>query len=263
MKNIVFLLFFLANKGAAAAQQIREDYINRYFEVTTNEKEAFFVRLSKPYGRFWAYTDYDSKQRIVQTGFFTDSTFSTPIGPYTFYWEGKIMYKGNYIDGKPGGYWYFFDKKGILYDSLHYMVKNTQKSDFPSGTSDEEEIKKTKLLQEEHLKKDTSVTFTSVDVEANFPGGEKAWIKHLTRQLSMPDLVMATNKPQKYTVEIQFVVCKDGELCSVEALNSSHPLLDIMAINAIKKGPRWEHASQNGKPVKAWRRQKISFIIPE
>lgn len=74
---------------------------------------------------------------------------------------------------------------------------------------------------------------------------------------------MAINKPQKMTIEVQFVVCIDGEVCSVEALNSSTPLLDIMAVNAIRKGPRWDPAFQSGKNVKAWRRQKISFIIPE
>jgi hypothetical protein len=263
MKNITVFVLCIFSFQAAFAQEVREYLINRYFEVTQDEKEAFFIRLAQPYEGFWAYTDYDSKQRIVQTGFFTDSTFNTRIGPHTFSWEGKLMYKGNYVNGIPSGFWYFFDKKGVLYDSLHYVVKNTEKTTFPSGASDEEEKKKTILLQEEHLKKDTSITFVSVDIESVFPGGEKAWAKHLIKQLSLPDLVMATNKPQKLTTEVQFVVCRDGEICSVEAINSSHPLLDMMAINAIRKGPRWEPASQNGRHVKAWRRQKISFIISE
>lgn len=264
MKNIVLLTIALFVSISIFSQNVKQDLLNRYFEVTTEEKEAFFVRLSQPYKGFWAYTDYDGKNRIVRTGFYTDSTFKIPIGPHTFSWEGKLKYKGIYADGRPSGYWYFFNEKGNIYDSLHYVVKSTVKTSLPGdSTNAEEEKKKTALLQQEHLKNDTSTTFTSVEVEAKFPGGEKGWSKHIIKQLSLPDLVMAINKPQKMTTEVQFVVCKDGEVCSVEAVNSSTPLLDIMAVNAIRRGPRWEPAFQSGRNVKAWRRQKISFIIPE
>lgn len=265
MKNIVAIAFSLLSNFVLDAQDVKQDLLNRYFDVTTNEKEAFFVRLSKPYKQFWAYTDYDGKNRIVRVGFFTDSTFTTAIGPHSFYWDGVMLYKGNYVDGRPSDYWYFYNQKGMLYDSLHYAIATKKAILFPTNNKNEEEAEKNKslLLQKEHLKKDTTTTFTVVEEEAKFPGGDKAWSKHILKQLSLPDMVMAINRPQKMTVEIQFVVCKDGEICSVEAINSSTPLLDIMAVNAIRRGPKWEPAFQAGKNVKAYRRQKISFIIPE
>jgi Gram-negative bacterial TonB protein C-terminal len=264
MKDIALLTIALFVSTSPFSQNVKQDLLNRYFEVTTEEKEAFFVRLSQAYKGYWAYTDYDGKSRIVRTGFYTDSTFKIPVGPHTFSWEGKLKYKGSYVEGSPSGYWYFFNEKGKLYDSLHYVVKSTGKTAaLVDSTNAEEEKKKTALLQQEHLKNDSTSTFTTVEVEAKFPGGEKGWTKHISKQLSFPDLVMAINKPQKMTIEVQFVVCKDGEVCSVEALNSSTPLLDIMAVNAIRKGPRWDPAFQSGRNVKAWRRQKITFIIPE
>lgn len=263
MKNITIIFLLLLSSQQLIAQEIKEDLLNRYFEVTTDEKEAFFIRLSKLYNGLWAYTDYDGKQRIVQTGYYTDSNFTTKTGPYSFYWEGNLMYKGKYVNNQPSGYWYFFDKKGKLYDSLHYIVAAPVQKKSASDTIDVEEQKKTVTLYQEHLKKDTSNPFTKVDIEASFPGGDKGWSKYIVKQLSLPDLVMSLSKPQKYTVEVQFIVCSDGEICSVEAINSSHPLLDIMAVNAIRNGPKWSPASQNGRQVKAWRRQKISFIIPD
>ena len=238
--------------------------LNRYFEVTNNEKDFFFLRLAKPYNGFWAFTDYDSKKRIVQTGFFTDSTFKTPIGPYKFYWESVKMYEGNYVNGKPSGYWYFFNKKGQLSDSLHYyVVSDTIKNKLPDSVSVLLEKQKTLSLQNEHLKKDSSKSFNLVEVEAEFPGGSEAWKKHIIRKIDFPDLVMNTKRPQKGTVMIQFIVCSDGEVCSVEALNSFHPLLDLTAVNAIRNGPHWKPAIQNGRMVKAWRRQPITFIVPD
>ncbi|WP_205756007.1 energy transducer TonB [Lacibacter luteus] len=260
----MFILFFNFLFVMVYAQNVKQDLLNRYFEVTTNEKEAFFYRLSQSYNGVWAYTDYDSKSRVVRNGYFTDSTFQVQVGPHAFYWEGKPLYKGRYVDGKPSGYWYFYNQKGVVYDSLHYVVSKSKKEEIPGlNENEEEEKKKTLLLQEEHLKKDTSKAFVSVEKEADFPGGEKAWAKYISKQLTFPDLVLATNKPQRMSVEVQFVVCSDGEVCSVEAINSSTPLLDMIAINAIRKGPKWNPAYQSNKNVKAWRRQKISFIIPE
>ena len=163
MKNIVLLTIALFVSIFTYSQNVKQDLLNRYFEVTTEEKEAFFVRLSQPYKGFWAYTDYDGKNRIVRTGFYTDSTFKISIGPHTFSWEGKLKYKGSYVDGRPSGYWYFFNEKGIMYDSLHYVVKSTFKTSLPGdSTNAEVEKMKTVLLQQEHLKKDRTTNFTSV-----------------------------------------------------------------------------------------------------
>jgi protein TonB len=36
-----------------------------------------------------------------------------------------------------------------------------------------------------------------------------------------------------------------------------------VATDAIKRGPKWVPAVQNGRQVKAWRRQKITFRLPD
>lgn len=262
MKNItgtiICIFFFFFSNG----QDVKEYLLNRYFEVTTDEKEAFFVRLTKPYNNYIAYTDYDGKQRIVQTGFFTDTTFTVPIGPHKFYWEGVKLYEGIYVNGKPSGYWYFFDKKGAVTDSLHYVVIEPKVENLP-GTDTAKMNSSSTNLRNEHLKKDITNPFANVEKEAEFKGGLNAWQKHLIKNIEFPDLVMNTKRQQKSTVVIQFIVCSDGEVCSVEALNSFHPLLDLIAVNAIRKGPKWTPAYQSGRNVKAYRRQPITFVVPD
>jgi protein TonB len=36
-----------------------------------------------------------------------------------------------------------------------------------------------------------------------------------------------------------------------------------IAVNVIRRGPKWEAAQQNGRKVKAFRRQKITFQMPD
>ena len=80
------------------------------------------------------------------------------------------------------------------------MVATKKTDNFPiDQTNEEEEKRKSLLLQKEHLQKDSSATFVIVEQEAEFPGGEKAWSKHVMEYLDLPDLVMAINKPQKMT----------------------------------------------------------------
>ncbi|RZM17984.1 MAG: hypothetical protein EOO88_41905, partial [Pedobacter sp.] len=39
--------------------------------------------------------------------------------------------------------------------------------------------------------------------------------------------------------------------------------MEAEAIKAIKKGPKWTPAIQNGRNVNAYRRQPITYIVPD
>jgi hypothetical protein len=109
---------------------------------------------------------------------------------------------------------------------------------------------------------DDSQIFSRVEVEAQFPGGENNWNKYVynTIMRSIDDLV---EDGKAGTVEVQFIVDKEGNVSNVEALNMKGTVVARVATDAIKKGPRWVPAKQNGRPVKAWRRQKLTFRLPD
>lgn len=64
------------------------------------------------------------------------------------------------------------------------------------------------------------------------------------------------------TCEMRFLVSKDGSLSDIEALTLKNSLLAKLLTDALKKSPKWLPAEQDGKPVKAWRRQKVTFRPP-
>jgi periplasmic protein TonB len=121
-------------------------------------------------------------------------------------------------------------------------------------------------------KKDTSVipiseldtaTLKNVEIEAAFPGGETAWNKYVQGVLEQNIDKLSKKKANFGTCEIQFIVEKDGSIKNAEALTMKNSLLAKLMIEAVKNGPMWTPAFQNGRKVKAWRRQKVTLLEPK
>ena len=104
--------------------------------------------------------------------------------------------------------------------------------------------------------------FTKVEIEAQFPGGDAKWSQFVQKEVErhMDEL---TEDGQSGTCEVQFIVDREGNVSNVDALSMKGTKLAEVAVNAIKRGPKWIPAIQNGQPVKAWRRQKITFRLPD
>jgi len=105
--------------------------------------------------------------------------------------------------------------------------------------------------------------FTSVQIEAQFPGGMSAWKKYLERNLN--DRVVEENggPPGKYTVIVSFRVDKDGTITEVKAENNPGYGTADEAVRVVKKGPKWNPAQQNGRSVIYRQRQSVTFVYTE
>ena len=251
MKKSYLLLFLIPFSGKLFSQEVYELHLTSDFRFTNNQNYSY-ARLLKQYNGLWAFTDYDRKNNNkVQTGFFTDSSLAYQTGHNKFYDNNKLVYEGNFENGLRTGWWYFYDKHGSLSDSLYYSVPATKTITTPPA----------KDFLAEHEKKDTSALVKNVEIEAEYPGGTKNWTKYLTKTLNYPDLVLKVSPPGHFRSVIQFVVCTDGSVCNVSCINSTHPLLDLEAVKAIRKGANWVPAEQNGRKVKAYRIQPIIFGI--
>lgn len=105
--------------------------------------------------------------------------------------------------------------------------------------------------------------YTSVQVQASFPGGVEAWRRYLQKNLDA-DLPLNNGAPSgTYRVIVRFIVSTDGSISDVEAETDHGYGMEKEAVNAIRRGPSWTPAKQNGISVKAYRRQPITFVVPE
>lgn len=99
-----------------------------------------------------------------------------------------------------------------------------------------------------------------VEKDASFPGGADAWRKYVEKAvLSGSD---DFEEADYGTVIVKFVVDTEGKVSGVQATNMKGTKLAEVAVNAIRKGPRWIPAMQNGRYVKAWRIQPVTLLRP-
>jgi protein TonB len=103
--------------------------------------------------------------------------------------------------------------------------------------------------------------FEKVDIEATFPGGDQAWRTYLERNVNAQ--VPADNGAPggTYTVIVQFVVDKEGNISNVQALTKHGYGMEKEVVRIITKGPKWIPAMQDGKAVKAYRKQPVTFMV--
>ncbi|RYY44095.1 MAG: hypothetical protein EOO06_18710 [Chitinophagaceae bacterium] len=108
---------------------------------------------------------------------------------------------------------------------------------------------------------DESKIFTKVEIEAEFPGGASAWTKFVRNNINA-DVPVDNEAPEgTYSVIVRFIVSKDGSISDVVAETKHGYGMEAEAIRAIKKGPKWTPAQQNGRYVNAYRRQPITFVV--
>lgn len=123
----------------------------------------------------------------------------------------------------------------------------------------------TGVVEPKKDEEDYDKVFTKVEQEAKFPGGPDAWRKYLERNLNSNAAADDGAPPGSYTVKVQFIVDKEGNISDVKAIESPKacPTCGAEAIKVIKKGPKWNPAVQNGRNVIYMANQQITFVVNE
>ncbi len=118
-----------------------------------------------------------------------------------------------------------------------------------------------KQIVEEKKEDDENKIFDKVEIEASFPGGDAKWRRYLEGTLNASTPVDNGAPEGNYTVQVQFVVDKEGNISDVHALTNHGYGMEQEAVRVIQKGPKWTPAIQNGRSVKAYRKQPITFVV--
>jgi periplasmic protein TonB len=104
--------------------------------------------------------------------------------------------------------------------------------------------------------------WTTVEIEASYMGGSSAWARFLNKNLRYPE--DAINIGVSGTVMVQFVVDLDGNVSDVKVVSGPEQGgLREEAVRVIMKSGKWVPAVQNGRHVKAYRRQPVTFVKSE
>lgn len=119
------------------------------------------------------------------------------------------------------------------------------------------------LLIPQEGKEEENRIFEKVEVQARVNSNQ--WRRHLERRLVryIEEAAYAGMPPGTYTVRVRFLVEKDGSIGRVKALNKPGYGLAGGAEQVVKTGPRWIAAEQNGRKVRSYHTQPITFVILE
>ena len=181
-----------------------------------------------------------NKERIV-----IDSMIFGPGGKGVGhgYWpNGQPRQWGAYVAGKKDGMWTYYYQSGKKCQEVMYVADSAVSY---ICYDEKENIQRENCFYEK---------------EANFPGGVERWKQYLENKLSTSPLLDDIKNGKIYgEVWIQFEVDIDGAIVDAKIIHSIDPRLDEILLNILKKSPKWQHAVQYNRPVKAYKKQPITF----
>lgn len=157
-----------------------------------------------------------------------------------FYKNGVVRSTGTYNNSKSNGIWFFYreDKSpasevNFLNDSVVAFKAFDEKGNLLNNNKEFER-------------------------EAYYKAGDAAWNQYLGGSLGS---IYKMQEPWSYSgsCNIQFIVDKDGSITNVEAIETSNEKFSNLVIQFIKQSKRWAPAIQYNLPVKAYRRQRLTF----
>jgi periplasmic protein TonB len=128
------------------------------------------------------------------------------------------------------------------------------------GTVNPEKIDEGKKIIEEKSNPESDEPRSIVQIPAKYNGD---WKRFLERNLN-GDVPVNNGAPSgRYSVMIQFVVNKEGNVSDIKPLTNHGYGMEEEAVRVLKRASKWEPGIQNGYPVKAYHKQIIVFQVEE
>ena len=101
--------------------------------------------------------------------------------------------------------------------------------------------------------------FDVVEQMPEFPGGMRAGLEFMARNLKYPTKAQEAGKQGR--VIVQFIVQKDGSLSDLHVLRPVDPWLDAEAIRVIGSMPKWKPGMQDGQAVAVKFNLPVTFAL--
>jgi hypothetical protein len=253
-----FLFLLLILPTAATCQTIVNAAMVGPNGVTKDPKEAQYLIVVKKYSDT-AYTriEYNFSGPMIKSTTYRDPKLTEKNGPFRQYnSNGQVEFMGNYYQNQKNGDWYQYSE-----DSLKIIEKDRYNMD---------QVVYKWGLDSMHIHDSLAYAKTKArfggkpkEVEASFPGGDKAWAAHVYKDATFPERAMKLSVGG--TVIAMFVVDTLGRVVNPDIEKSVEFSLDEEVLTLLDKSKSiaWVPAYQGDHHVKAFRRQKFTFTLPK
>ncbi len=163
------------------------------------------------------------------------------------------------------GDYYGYDEKGIRIAYGEYINNLKEKTWYQYNDTGKIVLEKKyekgiliETINPDTVKKEIEkVLTTKGEVEASFGKNKKDWVKFLIKNIKSE---VAENSVKGGQVMVGYVVDKTGKCTNVYLRKSVEFVLDEEAKRVIEISPLWNPAVVDGKIVKAYRLQPLTFV---
>lgn len=234
---LLFLIFFI--HGAAFANDTLYFRLSNPWNTVKSSTGVYLRKCVKENDHFHCW-DYNMNNILVTESFYTDTNFTLKLFCHKYFNEikGFLEQTRCYLNGQLNGYRVIYNEKG---DTIAYYILDNGHVIKEWSSLVGTKTNSTKIIEE----------------NAEFPGGQSAWITYLSENIKYPKSLRRKNIVGK--IVVKYIVDSTGYISNVEIIQGLHPLLDEELIRVIKNSPRWRPARQNDKFVKATFTQPITI----
>ncbi len=245
--NTMFFLFEDGKKGGMGGQSCVYA-INTYNgglgeAIATNVTEAVPFSYREKNGLVYVW-DLDDTEPEDDSGYFLilsieDDEYLTPIktSQQNMLKLSKLVYVGNYKEIKA-----MSDRE----------VEEVEKYALTKLLFLRDQATSIELM--ESFEASTDSIYKEVDEMPTYPGGERALMEHVARNVRYP--IEAIEKGIQGRVFVGFVVEKDGSISNIEVLKGIGDVCDAEAVRVVKSMKRWKPGRNKGKLV------RVSLMLP-
>lgn len=238
------LILLLCSFSTFAQNSIITKYYDSIWMVVPKEAAVYYTDFEK-INKYYSCTSYFAgSKKLKSTSTFADTLFTKQIGLLKRYYESGVLEdsviasaNGNEIET----YHYYPNGKLFCYGTYNKKTKNSTSKGY-----DEKGIEIAGFITER---------------EASFPEGAEEWMEYLSKWIDTNVPVYKNAPKGVYQVIVRFIVDKNGKIINVSPETNFGYGMEAEVIRVIKKSKKWIYAIQYNLPVKAYRRQPISFVI--
>ncbi|TDH25233.1 hypothetical protein EXU57_14100 [Segetibacter sp. 3557_3] len=248
MKHLIVLscIFFTNAITAFAQQDTTTTYLNKLWQPTSSPDSAFLYTQLYQQNGLWTKKMFWVKGNVLKSeGSYIDKACKIPQGTSKAYNENGTLRSIVIAENGHGKTADYFYESGKKMGHIDYTAKGAKQT----GWDENGEL----------------IPNFVVEKEAVFPGGPEAWRSYLEENLDASVAARSKAKPGIYTVKVQFIVDKDGNVSNVNAIEVPKDCSRCgkEAVRVIKQGPGWEPAVQYNRRVIYQAIQHISFQVSE
>ncbi len=230
----------------AKAQQADTSYLDIDWAGTTRDKAAYYTVCKNNSENHVECNTYWSNSNILKTkAVYSDTAMNKLTGLQLSYYKNGLLEDSS-----------MYNDDGVKTEGYHYYPNKQMAARYVAAMNGG------KGILEGYDESGQKMKNFIYEREAEFKGGEKAWNAYLSKNLNGEFRNTKSDEELKVTVIIQFFLDGNGFVKKPKVIQSSGiPYIDKDALNVIAASPQWNNAVQFNNPVRAYRRQPITYTL--